>query len=81
MAAIRAYVNSYHVFIAWKMDAPIPGCRGFALKRKLSASGSVTTAATGDAAPTWAGLEDDDAWQDKHFTAGAAQREIAFWVP
>jgi phosphatidylserine/phosphatidylglycerophosphate/cardiolipin synthase-like enzyme len=39
------------------------------------------TAATGDAAPTWAGLEDDDTWQDKYFTAGAAQREIAFWVP
>jgi len=39
------------------------------------------TAATGDAAPTWAGLEDDDTWQGKYFTAGAAQREIAFWVP
>ncbi|HEV8221154.1 MAG TPA: phospholipase D-like domain-containing protein [Streptosporangiaceae bacterium] len=39
------------------------------------------TAAAGDAAPTWAGLIDDDTWQDKYFTAGSAQREIAFWVP
>jgi hypothetical protein len=55
MAAIRAYVNSDHVFIAWKLDAPIPGCRGFALKRRLSSSGAET------ALDTWVGFAGDTA--------------------
>ena len=43
---IRAYADSDHVFIAWKPDAPIPGCRGFALKRKLTGSGAESTLTT-----------------------------------
>jgi len=34
MAAIRAFADSDHAFVAWRVDAPIPGCRGFALKRR-----------------------------------------------
>src|SRR2546423_452767 len=36
MAAIRAFADSDHAFVAWRIDAPIPGCRGFALKRRSS---------------------------------------------
>ena len=36
MAAIRAFADSDHAFVAWRVDAPIPGCRGFALKRRSS---------------------------------------------
>ncbi len=39
------------------------------------------TDAAEDAAPTWAGLVDDDTWQAKYFTPGAEQRELAFWLP
>ena len=41
---------------------------------------AATTAAP-DGAPTWAGLVDDDTWQDKYFKAGPEQRELAFWLP
>ena len=39
------------------------------------------TAADDDAAPTWAGLVDDDSWQQRYFQPGPAQRELAFWLP
>jgi len=39
------------------------------------------TAAEADAAPTWAGLVDDDIWQSKYFTDGPQRRELAFWLP
>jgi phosphatidylserine/phosphatidylglycerophosphate/cardiolipin synthase-like enzyme len=55
MPQIRAYTDSDHVFIAWKPDAPIPGCRGFALKRKLIGSGAVSTL------DTWVGFAGDTA--------------------
>ncbi len=41
---------------------------------------AATEAADG-AAPTWAGLEDDDSWQDRYFQPGPAQRELEFWMP
>jgi phosphatidylserine/phosphatidylglycerophosphate/cardiolipin synthase-like enzyme len=55
MPRIRAYVDSDHIFIAWQLDAPIPGCRGFALKRRLTGSGAVTTL------DTWVGFVGDTA--------------------
>lgn len=55
MSQIRAYTDSDHVFIAWKPDAPIPGCRGFALRRKLTGSGAVS------ALDTWVGFAGDTA--------------------
>ena len=39
------------------------------------------TAAAKDAAPTWAGLVDDDSWQSRYFQPGPEQRELAFWLP
>lgn len=55
MPQIRAYVDSDHVFVAWQSDAPIPGCRGFALKRKLTGSGAESTL------DTWVGFAGDTA--------------------
>src|SRR5215470_4461172 len=55
MAQIRAYVDSDHAFIVWESDAPIPGCRGFALRRKLSGSGAETIL------DTWVGFAGDTA--------------------
>jgi len=55
MAQIRAYVDSDHAFIVWELDAPIPGCRGFALKRKLTGSGAETIL------DTWVGFAGDTA--------------------
>jgi len=56
VAEIRSYVDSDHVFAVWQLDAPIPDCRGFALKRKATASGEATILDTfvgfaGDTAP------------------------------
>jgi len=55
MVQIRAYVDSDHAFIVWEVDAPIPGCRGFALKRKLTSSGAETVL------DTWVGFAGDTA--------------------
>jgi len=55
MPQIRAYVDSDHVFIAWKSNALIPGCRGFALKRELTGSRAETIL------DTWVGFAGDTA--------------------
>jgi len=49
-------------------------------QRQAEKGQSATTAAAG-AAPTWAGLVNDDTWQTRYFSAGPEQRELAFWLP
>lgn len=43
MPDIRAYVDCDHTFVVWQLDQPIPGCRGFALKRKHAGHNRATT--------------------------------------
>lgn len=50
---IRIYHNGDDVFIAWKPDGFIPGCRGFALWRRRNG--------TEEAVSTWVGFADDQA--------------------
>lgn len=50
-------------------------------QREAEQGQSAATSAAGGAAPTWAGLENDDTWQNKYFSRGAEQRELAFWLP
>lgn len=50
-------------------------------QREAEQGQSAATSAAGGAAPTWAGLENDDTWQNKYFSPGAEQRELAFWLP
>ena len=51
--------------------------------QREAAKGTVpATGAQSEAAPTWAGLADDDAWQTKYFNASSPeQRELNFWLP
>ena len=55
MVQIRAYVDSDRVFVAWELDAPVPDCRGFALTRKVTATGAETIL------DTWVGFSGDSA--------------------
>jgi phosphatidylserine/phosphatidylglycerophosphate/cardiolipin synthase-like enzyme len=55
MAAIRAYADADHTFVVWQVDRPIPGCRGFALKRRPAGSARETTL------DTWVGFAGDTA--------------------
>ena len=48
---VRVYHNGDDVFIAWKPDGAIPGCRGFALLRRRNGVEEVVS--------TWVGFEDD----------------------
>lgn len=48
-ARIKAYANCDHAFVAWRLDAPVPECRGFALRRRRGANE--------DVAGTWVGFE------------------------
>src|SRR3981081_4646878 len=41
VVAARAFANNEVVYIAWALDAPIPGCRGFDVRRIDVASGQV----------------------------------------
>ncbi len=50
---VRVYHNGDDVFIAWKPDGFIAGCRGFALLRRRNGVEEVVS--------TWVGFEDDDA--------------------
>jgi len=36
MPGIRAYVDGDHSFVAWRLDASVPDCRGFALERRTA---------------------------------------------
>ena len=56
MAAIRAFVDSDHSLVVWKLDAPIQNCRGFALKRRTG-----DTPAEEDVLDTWVGFAGDTA--------------------
>lgn len=49
---INVYHNGDDVFIAWKPDGPIPGCRGFALLRRRNG--------VEEQVSTWVGFEDED---------------------
>jgi phosphatidylserine/phosphatidylglycerophosphate/cardiolipin synthase-like enzyme len=49
---VRTYHNGDDVFIAWKADAFIPSCRGFALIRLRNGVEETVS--------TWVGFEDDD---------------------
>jgi len=52
------------------------------LQHQAEKGAAAATAAAADAAPTWAGLVDDDSWQTPYFTAASPQqRELAFWLP
>jgi phosphatidylserine/phosphatidylglycerophosphate/cardiolipin synthase-like enzyme len=53
VAAIRAYVNSDHTYVAWRLDARVPDCRGFALRRRSPAGEEVLD--------TWVGFAGDTA--------------------
>jgi phosphatidylserine/phosphatidylglycerophosphate/cardiolipin synthase-like enzyme len=55
VAKIRAYVDSDHAFIVWRVDAEIPDCRGFALRRKPEGSMNETVL------DTWVGFAGDTA--------------------
>ncbi len=55
MARIRAFVDSDHSFVVWQPDEPIPGCLGFALKRKTVGSDEETVL------DTWVGFAGDTA--------------------
>ena len=50
---VRVYHNGDDVFIAWKPDGIIAGCRGFGLLRRRNGVEEVVS--------TWVGFEDDDA--------------------
>jgi hypothetical protein len=50
---VRVYHNGDDVFIAWKPDGAIPGCRGFGLLRRRNGVEEVVS--------TWVGFEDDEA--------------------
>jgi hypothetical protein len=50
---VRVYHNGDDVFIAWKPDGFIAGCRGFALLRRRNGVEEVVS--------TWVGFEDDQA--------------------
>ncbi len=50
---VRVYHNGDDVFIAWKPDGVIAGCRGFALLRRRNGVEEVVS--------TWVGFEDDKA--------------------
>jgi phosphatidylserine/phosphatidylglycerophosphate/cardiolipin synthase-like enzyme len=54
MAAIRAFVDSDHSLIVWEVDAPIPDCRGFALRRRLGSAPS-----NEEVLETWVGFAGD----------------------
>jgi hypothetical protein len=49
---VKVYHNGDDVFIAWKPEGFIPGCRGFALLRKRNGLEEVVS--------TWVGFEDDE---------------------
>jgi phosphatidylserine/phosphatidylglycerophosphate/cardiolipin synthase-like enzyme len=49
---VRTYHNGDDVFIAWKADAFIPDCRGFALLRRRNGVEETVS--------TWVGFEDDE---------------------
>src|SRR5947207_151623 len=48
-ARIKAYANCDHTYVAWRLDARVPGCRGFALRRRLHGEEPET-------AGTWVGF-------------------------
>jgi phosphatidylserine/phosphatidylglycerophosphate/cardiolipin synthase-like enzyme len=50
--------------------------------QRLAEKGEIdATLAEADAAPTWAGLVDDDTWQRKYFKKGGPERrELTFWL-
>jgi hypothetical protein len=50
---VRVYHNGDDVFIAWKPDGAIPGCRGFGMLRRRNGVEEVVS--------TWVGFEDDEA--------------------
>jgi phosphatidylserine/phosphatidylglycerophosphate/cardiolipin synthase-like enzyme len=50
-------------------------------QRQAEQGKAATTRASAGAAPTWAGLVNDDTWQDKYFRPGPEQREQRFWLP
>jgi len=54
--AVRAYANSDDVTIVWRPDAPIPGCRGFALLRQARDAAGNVSLSTVD---TWVGFAGD----------------------
>ena len=55
MREIRAYADADHTFVVWQEHAPIPGCRGFALKRRPADSDRETTL------DSWVGFAGDTA--------------------
>ncbi len=48
-STIKAYANCDHTYVVWRLDARVPGCRGFALRRRHHDG---TVQVTG----TWAGF-------------------------
>jgi phosphatidylserine/phosphatidylglycerophosphate/cardiolipin synthase-like enzyme len=50
-------------------------------QRQAEQGQTATTGAAAGAAPTWAGLVNDDTWQNRYFSPGSEQRELAFWLP
>ncbi len=54
MTAIRAFVDSDHSLVVWKLDAPIQDCLGFALKRRTAEA-----PANEEVLDTWVGFAGD----------------------
>ena len=50
-------------------------------QRQAEQGQTATTGAAAGAAPTWAGLVNDDTWQNRYFSPGSEQRELTFWLP
>jgi phosphatidylserine/phosphatidylglycerophosphate/cardiolipin synthase-like enzyme len=54
VTAIRAFVDSDHSLVVWKLDAPIQDCLGFALKRRTA-----DAPANEEVLDTWVGFAGD----------------------
>ena len=53
MSTIRAYANCDYAYVAWRLDARVPGSRGFALLRRYGVD------APEQVVDTWVGFEDE----------------------
>jgi hypothetical protein len=68
--AARAFANNEIIYIAWKVDEAIPGCRGFDIKRIDSKTGSSTSL------PAWVPFDGqrNEGWKSRDTSVWPVQR-------